>query len=322
MKRVWFSYVVTVILVSILLGIGLWFTVPSFKEKTQDIVSPLPDVLTILTNKQVTTTALFLPTIMQSQAKTAPPQVSAESALSYDMTTKRTLFSKNPHQILPMASLTKVMTAIIALENPNKKDIYFVSKDALVGEDSMGLTDGERLRLKDLLYGLLLVSGNDAAEVLASNYTGGRGKFIQAMNQKVTALGLSHTHFTNPTGLEGDGDQHTTAYDLLVMTNYALSQFPFFREVSSTFQYEISQTATHKHFFLQNETNLLTSYPGVRGVKTGFTPEAGLCLITYLEHNNHHIIAILLNSTNRREEMKELLDYSLTELGIKPPLHS
>src|SRR5690606_13265004 len=104
---------------------------------------------------------------------------------------------RNARQKLPMASLTKIMTAIIAIENPMPSDKYVVSNAALVGENSMGLTAGEILSLNDLLYGLLLPSGNDAAEVLAANYPGGREKFILAMNQKAKSLGLTDTNFTN-----------------------------------------------------------------------------------------------------------------------------
>jgi len=213
------------------------------------------------------------------------------------------------------------MTAIIALEHPKEDDVYLVGQDALVGEDSMGLDAGEKLSLSDLLYGLMLHSGNDSAEVLADNFPSGRNGFIAAMNEKVATLGLSNTHFTNPTGLEGDGDQYTTVKDLLVITRYALFHFPLFRDVVSTFDYVIPTTDTHKVFYLENETNLLTSYPGVKGVKTGYTPEAGLCLVTYLDYGGHQMIGIVLHSASRRDDMKELLDYSLKKIGITPPKH-
>ena len=213
------------------------------------------------------------------------------------------------------------MTAIIALENKKTDDKYLVTKDNLVGENSMGLSEGEVLSLKELLYGLILVSGNDAAETFATNFKGGRTAFIKAMNDKAKTLSLSDTNFTNPSGLEGDGNQYTTAYDLIVITEYALAKFPLFRQVVSTFSYTIEQTNTHKAFLLENETNLLTSYPGVKGVKDGYTPEAGLCLITYLDYEEHKIIGVILGSNNRRQEMKDLLDYSLKSIDIIPPKH-
>jgi D-alanyl-D-alanine carboxypeptidase len=286
------------------------------------VVSPVPDFLTILFNKEVSTLNLWLPSLKNKlSANLKTPEISAQSALIFDITTKEVLYSKNPTEKLPMASLTKIMTAIVALENKKKDDTYVVSKDDLVGEDSMGLDAGEKLLLSELLYGMMLHSGNDAAEVLANNFPGGRAAFVNAMNNKVKALGLSDTSFTNPTGLEGDGKQYTTAYDVVVMTEYALTNFPLFDQVVSTFDYNIPQTHTHKAFYLENETNLLTSYPGVKGVKDGYTPEAGLCLVTYLDYGGHKIVGVVLGSDDRRGEMIELLDYSLRSLGITPPHH-
>lgn len=314
----------------IFLAILMWFISSSSGAKNLKISSPLPDFLTIIKNSQVSSVSLFLPQIdlFKTSDNLKKLNILAKSALVYDLTTKKTLFAKNIDQKLPMASLTKIMTAIIALESKREDDKYLVSKGSLVGENSMGLSEGEVLSLEELLYGLILVSGNDASEVLAENYISktrlpvGRQEFIKAMNDKAKSLGLTKTHFTNPSGLEGDGTQYSTAYDLLVMTTYALDNFPLFGQIVSTFTYTIPQTKTHKSYFLENETNLLTSYPGVKGVKTGYTPEAGLCLITYLDYRGHRIIGVLLGSNNRRAEMKELLDYSLKELGVNPPPHS
>lgn len=281
--------------------------------------SPLPKFLTYFENKQVSSLNLWLPSISFLEEKI---NVSAKSALVFDLTSNKIIYSKNPDLKLPMASLTKIMTAIVALENKKTDDQYLVHSYDLVGENIMGLSTGEILNLEELLYGLMLNSGNDSAEVLASNFEGGRTEFIKAMNSKAKALGLKNTNFTNPTGLEGDGDQYTTAYDLLVISKYAVSKFPLLTRITSTFQYQIQQTSNHKYFYLENGTNLISSYPGVRGLKDGYTPEAGLCLATYLEYKNHKLIGIILGSGNRRQEMKDLLDYSLKSLGIKPPPHS
>lgn len=321
MKGFNLSYFLSVFLGLLLFSAMLWFIYPIFWGKTAPS-SPIPDFLMLQKNSEVSTLFLWLPKIFAEDSSLKKPSISASSALIYDLTSRKTLFAKNPKKKLPMASLTKIMTAIIALEHPKKNDQYTVPKQALVGEDSMGLSAGEVLSLKDLLYGLVLHSGNDAAETLADNYPLGRSAFIKAMNDKAKSLGLSDTHFTNPTGLEGDGDQYTTSYDLLVMTNYALTNFPLFAKVAATFDYTIPYSFAHKEYILQNETNLLTSYPGVKGVKTGYTPEAGLCLVTYLDYKGHKIIGVLLGSDNRREEMKDLLDYSLRLEGITPPPHS
>jgi D-alanyl-D-alanine carboxypeptidase len=286
------------------------------------VISPIPDFLSIANNNQVSSLSLWLPILTNFiTGNSDVPQITAKSALVYDITTNKVLYEKNPKEKLPMASLTKITTAIVALENKKSDDKYFVNGKDLVGEDSMGLTQGEILSLKELLYGLILTSGNDAGEVIASNYKNGREAFIKAMNDKAKALGVSDTNFTNPTGLEGDGNQHTSAYDLVVITRYALEKFSLFRQVVATFDHNIPQTSTHKAYFLENETNLITSYPGVKGVKTGYTPEAGFCLVTYLDFEGHQIIGVILGSQNRREEMKELLDYSLKSINIKPPSH-
>ncbi len=321
MKRLWFSYILTLILLIFVVVILFWMFKPYLSGKFS-LTTPLPDSLTSYVNRQVSTLNLWFPSAKSEEGNTVQkPVTSARAAVIYDLTTEKFLFEKNKDGKLPMASLTKIMTAIVALENKKQDDSYVVSKNDLVGEDSMGLSEGEVLTLEDLLYGLMLPSGNDAAETLASNYSGGRNEFVKAMNDKVEALGLKNTHFTNPSGLQGDGEQYTTASDLLVITRYVLSNFSLFRKVVLTVEQVIPYSSNHKAFYLYNETNLLTSYPGVKGVKTGYTPEAGLCLVTYLEYKGHKIIGVILGSNNRREEMKELLDYSLRTLGVEPPSH-
>jgi len=317
MKKVFLS-----LFFAVFVGLTLLFAFLKFQDSKRSTYSPLPNFLTLFENRQVSTLNIWLPNLNSRAIGTIKtPEVSARASLIYDLTTNRVMFAKNAKEKLPMASITKIMTAIIALENKKKDDKYFVTHKDLVGENSMGLTAGEVLSLRELLYGLMLRSGNDAAETLANNFPGGRTKFIETMNNKVKALGLSDTNFTNPTGLEGDGKQYTTAYDLIVITKYAVLNFSLFDEVVSTFDYNIPRTKTHKAYFLENETNLITSYPGVKGVKTGYTPEAGLCLVTYLDYGGHKIIGILLGSDNRRDEMKELLDYSLRSLVVEPPAH-
>lgn len=315
-------YISTIFLLLFLSVFAAWIISPAHFDQHSPIVSPLPSYLSMTENNQVSGLDLWSPMLSVLGENTVRmPEIDAHSAFVYDLTTEKVLYAKNPQKKLPMASLTKIMTAIIALENPLKDDKYIVTHSHIVGENSMGVNPWETFTLEELLYGLMLPSGNDAAEVLAGNYLGGRYSFIAAMNKKAQALGLTDTQFTNPSGLQGDGDQHTTAYDLLVVTSYALKNFSLFRTAVSTFSYTIPHTEKHKAFYLENETNLLMSYPGVKGVKTGFTPEAGLCLVTYLDYGGHQIIGVILGSNNRRREMINLLDYSLNSLGISPPHH-
>lgn len=316
-------YKIYLITLTIFFAISYFFIYQKFFNSKQTIVSPVPNFLTAFANNQVSTLNLWSPFFEMfdpSASSGQDPIITAESALVYDLTSERTLFSKTPEKKLPMASLTKIMTAIVALESAKKDDEYLVSGEDIIGENSMGLSIGETLTLKELLYGLILTSGNDAAETLASNFPRGRAQFIVAMNNKAKALGLNSTHFTNPTGLEGDGKQYTTVSDLLVITKYGL-QFSIFKEVAGTFIHNIPYSENHKAFYLENQTNLISSYPGVFGVKDGYTPEAGLCLVTYLNYKGHKIIGIILGSDNRRQEMKDLLDYGLKLQGITPPPH-
>jgi D-alanyl-D-alanine carboxypeptidase (penicillin-binding protein 5/6) len=284
--------------------------------------APIPKLLvnTFLKNE---TGILWRPSVKKTTSSSqAMPVITATSALTYDLTDEKLLYAKDIHKRLPLASLTKIMTAIIALDSMSlDKKITVTESASTIGENSMGLSRGETLTLSDLLYGLILHSGNDAAETIAQNSPFGRENFVYLMNKKAEELGLSNTRFTNPSGLEGDGMQYSTAYDLLVITRHALS-YPEFAKVAATVEYEIPYTSEHKAFYLYNETNLLTSYPGVKGVKTGYTEEAGLCLVTYLEYKGRKIVGVLFDSASRRSEMAEILDYSLKTLGVTPPPHS
>lgn len=302
--------------------IYLVLTVIKEPDIKKGYLSPVPDFIKNVLSASDTTESVWDPSI-ESIYDTGikNPVISARSAIIYDLTTERLLYSKNIKTRLPIASLTKIMTALITLEYEDiDKSVIISSNASRIGENSMGLSEGEVISIKELLYGLILPSGNDAAEALAEGSNMGRSAFLSKMNSKAEELGAVDTHFTNPSGLEGDGDQYSTAYDLLLITRYALQNETFKRLVSDV-EYSIAASRYHKAFYLYNDTNLLTSYPGVKGVKTGFTDEAGLCLVTYLDYEGHQIIGVILNSQNRRQEMKELLDYSLKTLGIKPPEH-
>jgi len=210
------------------------------------------------------------------------------------------------------------MTAIVALERGQLDQQIIISQRAAeIGEDTMGTSVGERYTLEELLYGLLLPSGNDAAEAIAEGLTDGRReRFIEWMNLKVWELGLEDTVFVNPSGLDGDGRHYGSAYDLLVIARHALRTSPKFREIVATTDYEIPYSSDHKYLYLQNQTNLLRTYPGVVGVKPGWTPEAGLCLVTAAERDGHTLIGVILDSPDRRGEMALLLDYGFAVLGL------
>jgi len=316
-----FWFFVLLISTNIIL-LGLSYSNSVKFEALSNIVSPLPKLLTNVIYNNSSSQVFWQPNLDVLGTSQKQLNLTAISALAYDMTTDKMLFVKNENKRLPMASLTKIMTAIIALENLSLKQKITVTKSAAeIGEDSMGLSAGETLELEDLMYGMLLNSGNDAAEAIAQASKFKRTDYLHIMNKKSEELGLSNTRFSNPTGLQGDGEQYSTAKELLVLTRYAL-QSEEFAKIVATYEYDIPRASGHKEYVLYNETNLLTTYPGVKGVKTGYTDEAGLCLVSYLDYKGHKIIAVLLNSQSRRTEMAELLDYSLKSLGIAPPPHS
>lgn len=244
--------------------------------------------------------------------------ITAEAAFFVDLQSGEVLFEKNSHQKLAIASLTKIMTAALALENKDWKDKFIVSKRAAETEpDSMLLKEGEVLTLEEILGGVFLVSGNDAAEVLAEGTTGRREEFINLMNQKAQSLGMKDTKFINPTGLEEDnGQSHniSTAFDIAILSRYTIFNFPHLLDITSSPHIFIPATDTHQDYDLYSGINLLTTMPGVLGFKTGFTPEAGLTLVTVAKRGERRILGVLLNAPDRRDDARELLEFSFKKL--------
>lgn len=254
------------------------------------------------------------------------PEVTAQAYFFVDMQTGEILYEKNSRQKLSIASLVKIMTAIITLENRNMDELLSVSERAANMEpDKMLLIAGEKLTIKELLEGVLLVSANDAAEVLAENSTGRREEFINLMNSKARMLGMLDTNFINPTGLEedrstgeaGNKNQLSTAFDVALMSRFAIHKWPELLTISSNPHIYIERNDNHQDYDLYSGINLLTTYPGVMGFKTGYTPEAGLTLVTFAKKQGREVLGVLLNSTSRRDDAKVLLDYSFKKLGIE-----
>lgn len=246
------------------------------------------------------------------------PTITATAALFLDSKTGEILYEKNVYQQLPIASLTKVMTILVAREHKNLNDTYTISERAAAMEpDKMFLKTGEQLTLEELLYGIFLVSANDAAEVLAEGTISNRTEFIILMNAKARQLGMNNTHFVNPTGLDEDlGNSYSSAYDLVLLTRYAIRRFPELVKISQVDHIYLPITENHQDYDMYSGINLLTTYPGVVGFKTGYTPDAGLTLITLARKDNKEVIGVLLGTENRREEARELLDYSFRKIGI------
>lgn len=240
------------------------------------------------------------------------PKVTANGVIFIDTKDGNILYSKNQHEKLPIASLVKIMTVLIALENKTMDDKYLVSEYAANMEpDKMLLIEGESLNLRELLYGIFLVSANDAAEVIAEGTFGDRDKFIKLMNEKVNQLGMKDSFFANPTGLDEDlGNSYSSAYDLAILTRFLIRNYPEVVDISKTEHIVLPITDTHQDYDMYSGINLLTTYPGVLGFKTGYTPEAGYTLITLARKEDKEIIGVLLGSQYRRDEARELLDFS------------
>lgn len=288
-----------------------WFT----RDGDYGVSSPIPKVFGTF---KVKTQNIWFPRDTRELSRPYDLEVGAMSALLVDYDNGAILFAKNAKQKLPAASTIKIMTALVALENASLSSVFTVSaKAAKIGENSMGLLEDEKLTLQELLYGLMLVSGNDAAVTIAEGIAGSEEAFVKMMNGKARDLGLFDTEFANASGLDIDGESHfTTAYDMLVIARYVWEKYPDFGKITATEHIYIEATDDHKAFDLYNDTNLLTTYPGVKGIKPGFTWEAGLCLVTYAENGDKRLLGVILGSDDRRGEMKELLDYGFGYFGI------
>lgn len=235
-----------------------------------------------------------------------PPRVDAGAAVVIDAKSGRILYEKNAFSRRAMASTTKIMTAIVAIENGRLEDEVTVSKRAAsVGGSNVGLRAGQVLSLKELLYGLMLNSGNDAAIAIAEHTGGSVEEFLEMMNRKAEELGLKDSSFKSPHGLDMDG-HYSTAYDMAMITRYALKN-KIFAAIVSTKSAHISSGG------LYNTNEMLDLYPGADGVKTGYTGLAGRCLVTSAMRNNFRIISVVLNCptrTIRARDSKNMLDYA------------
>jgi len=234
------------------------------------------------------------------------PKINALSAIVMDVESGRVLFEKNAYSKMPMASTTKIMTAIVALENGSLDDTVTVSKRAAsVWGSTINLKTGDKLKLRDMMYGLLLNSGNDAAIAIAEHIGGTVENFLKMMNRKAGLIGARNTSFKSPHGLDMAG-HYSTAYDLALITRYALEN-PTFSEIVRTRSVSILNKSLH------NTNEMLDIYPGADGVKTGYTGQAGRCLVTSATRDNWRIISVVLNCSTRNkraQSSKSILNYA------------
>jgi serine-type D-Ala-D-Ala carboxypeptidase (penicillin-binding protein 5/6) len=237
------------------------------------------------------------------------PVLSAQGALVVDSDSGVSLYEKNPDTPLLPASTTKIVTALVALDSYPLDQIVTVGRINVDGH-KMGLFQGEQISVENLLYGLLVYSANDAAEVLAENYSAGYDAFIVAMNQKVKDLSMINSEFQNPIGLDGVS-QVTTAKDLVRVSEVAM-RIPEFAKIVGTKSISFSDVFGKVKYNLENINELLGVVPGVMGVKTGWTENARENLVTYIERDGHRVMIAVLGSQDRFGETKELIDWIFT----------
>lgn len=238
--------------------------------------------------------------------------VSARSAVVIDGISGKVLYSVNQNERLSMASTTKIMTALLLCEQGDlSREITVTEEMIRVEGTSMGLSVGLKVTYRDLLYGMLLASGNDAANAAAVSIGGSMDGFVAMMNRKAVSLGLSNTHFDTPSGLDGP-THYTTAYELALLTKEALNNNDF---AAAAQTHSVTLTYGGMKHTLTNHNRLLSTYQGAVGVKTGFTKKAGRCLVSAASRENGLIIAVTLNDGNDWQDHKAMLDYGFTCLN-------
>ena len=236
--------------------------------------------------------------------------LNARSCVVLDRNSKKIIFGKNEYNRVKMASTTKIMTATVIIENCDLSQTVTVSKKAAgTGGSRLGLKTGDKITIRDLLYGLLLCSGNDAAIALAETAAGSVQNFSNMMNNKAKELGLNNSHFESPHGLDSD-NHYTTAYELALLADYAL-QNSTFRNIVGTKNYTITINGYPKN--ITNTNELLGSLDGVYGVKTGFTNGANRCLVTSCKRGEMDIICVVLGCDTknfRTQDSIKLINYT------------
>lgn len=242
----------------------------------------------------------------------AAPSVSAESAVLITADGNQKIFGKNEYEKLGVASTTKIMTSLLAIEYGSPSLEVVTTKEMVTVEGtSMGLKAGDTVTLKALIYGMLLQSGNDAANTAAHIVGGGSvGDFVEMMNVKAKEIGMNDTHFVNPTGLWHE-DHYSTAYDMAVLGVYAVSN-PVFSEICSSKSASLEYGNPPYKRTLYNHNRLLSSYDGAIGIKTGFTKNTGRCLVSAAQKNGMTLVCVTLNAPSDWKDHEALLNYGFS----------
>ena len=245
----------------------------------------------------------------------AEGETSAKAACVMEMHTGRVLFEASSRERLPMASTTKVMTALLAIERGDLPAPVTCSQNAYgVSGTSIYLAQGETLTLEEMLLGLMLASGNDAAVAISEHIGGTTAQFVAMMNARAREIGAVNTHFANPHGLP-DENHYTTAYDLALIAREAMGNATF-RELVATERASIPWAGRDYDRQLRNKNRLLGSYPGATGVKTGYTSRAGRCLVFGASRDGMELVGVVLGCPDWFDEAERLLDGCFATYGM------
>lgn len=239
--------------------------------------------------------------------------LSAECAVVMCVQTGEILFEKNAHIRHSMASTTKIMTSLIALEQNNPSKMIIADSESInVEGTSMGLQTGDKVTLKDLVYGMLLLSGNDGANLTAKAISGSNEGFAEVMNARAKEIGMTQTHFVTPSGLD-DEEHYTTAYDMALLGCEAVRN-PEFLAICSKKKAIVSYGNPSYERTLYNHNKLLSYYDGAMGIKTGFTKKSGRCLVSCAEKDGVMLVAVTLNAPSDWNDHKLMLDYGFSQI--------
>jgi D-alanyl-D-alanine carboxypeptidase (penicillin-binding protein 5/6) len=257
---------------------------------------------------------LFANTALAAAQPDPFPQVATAYLVELD---ENTIWSRHPDKRLPPASLTKLMTALLVLEQ-SQPDAEVTIKPSATRETGsrIGLKPGERFRMRDLLSAALLASANDACHALADQLAGDETAFIAIMNRRAQELGMHDTHFSNACGHD-EPDHYSTAHDLSILA-HALLRFQGLLDVTSQKSQRIGTLDGLHHYALQNKNALIGRYDGALGLKTGFTPKAGKCLVAYAKRGDRSVLLILLHGKDRWWDAADILDLAFDHARAAP----
>lgn len=242
-----------------------------------------------------------------------PDSLSAKACIVMDAATGTVLFGRNEDQKLSMASTTKIMTTLLVLENADLQQEIVTTKEMVtVAGTSMGLLEGDKVTFEALCYGMMLPSGNDAANTAAIALAGSTKAFADMMNEKAVKIGMRNTHFVTPSGLDDDL-HYSTAYDMALLASYAL-QNEQFRTIASSPSVSISYGNPPYRRTLKNHNKLLDSYEGCIGLKTGFTKKSGRCLVSAAQKDSSTLVCVTLSAPDDWNDHAKLLDYGFSQM--------